>query len=158
AESTAAGVEPPPPGPAFTPVDPETLAQGLSGAALPDLLTLPSPPTALGVTPAATAPRELLRASILHGYDVTRPLVGTSHQSDIPVGLRLTPLDYLGITYNTTVSPEQREIRGLATGILIREPWWTPSSVVRNFQSPTTLSLSYRFIQSDVNRTVPTRP
>jgi len=37
----------------------------------------------------------------------------------------------------------------------VREPWWTPPSIVRNFQSPTTVGLSYRFIQSDVNRSAP---
>jgi len=158
AESAAPAAESAPPAPSFTPVDPETLPQGLSASALPDLVSPPAPPPAPGVPAIATAPRELLRASILHGYDVSRPLVGQSHQSDIDMGLRLTPLDYLGITYNTTVSAEQHEIRGLSTGLVVREPWWTPPSTVRNFQSPTTLGISYRFIQSDVNRAAPTRP
>src|SRR5206468_1187804 len=105
--------------------------------------------------PAPTAPRELVRASILHGYDLSRPLVGPSHASDIDVGVRLTPLDYLGLAYNTTVGVEQREIRGLSTGLFVREPWWTPPSIVRNFQSPTTLGISYRFIPCDVNRSAP---
>jgi len=151
AESSAAAT------PAPAPIDPETLPQGLSAAALPDFVGPPAPPAAPGgAPPAATAPRELVRASILHGYDVSRPLVGASHASDIDVGVRLTPLDYLGLTYNTTVGVEQREIRGLSTGLLLREPWWTPPSIVRNFQSPTTIGLSYRFIQSDVNRSAPT--
>ena len=150
AESAAAAAPPP------APVDVETLPQGLSAAALPDVVGPPAPPPAAGeAPPAATAPRELVRASILHGYDVSRPLVGSSHASDIDVGLRFTPLDYLGLTYNTTVGVEQREIRGLSTGILMREPWWTPPSIVRNFQSPTTIGISYRFIRSDVNRSAP---
>ncbi len=150
AESTAAAA------PAPVPVDPETLPQGLSAGALPDFVGPPAPPAAAGgAPPAAAAPRELVRASILHGYDLSRPLVGNSHASDIDVGVRLTPLDYLGLTYNTTVSVEQREIRGLSTGIFMREPWWTPPNIVRNFQSPTTIGLSYRFVQSDVNRSAP---
>src|SRR5439155_1319294 len=150
AESPAAAA------PAPVPVDPETLPQGLSAGALPDFVGPPVPPAAAGgAPPAAAAPRELVRASILHGYDLSRALVGNSHASDIDLGVRLTPLDYLGFTYNTTVSVEQREIRGLSTGIFMREPWWTPPNIVRNFQSPTTIGLSYRFVQSDVNRSAP---
>ncbi len=153
AESTAAAT------PAPAPIDPETLPQGLSAAALPDFVGPPPPPAAPGgAPPAATAPRELVRASILHGYDLSRPLVGDSHASDVDVGIRLTPLDYVGLTYNTTVGIEQREIRGLSTGLFLREPWWTPPSIVRNFQSPTTIGISYRFIQSDVNRGAPAPP
>src|SRR5439155_15419738 len=118
AESSAAAA------PAPAPIDPETLPQGLSAAALPDFVGPPPPAAPGGAPPAATAPRELVRASILHGYDVSRPLVGASHASDIDVGVRLTPLDYLGLTYNTTVGVEQREISGLSTGLLLREPWW----------------------------------
>ncbi|HUE30293.1 MAG TPA: LPS assembly protein LptD, partial [Verrucomicrobiae bacterium] len=153
AESSAATAGPAPAAPA--PVDPETLPQGLSAGALPDFVG-PPPPAAPGAAPpAATAPRELVRASILHGYDISRPLVGDSHASDIDVGVRVAPLDYLGLTYNTTVGIEQREIRGLSTGLFLREPWYTPPSVVRNFQSPTTVGISYRFIQNDVNRSTP---
>src|SRR5207249_5183571 len=136
--------------------DPGPRPQGLSAGGRPAFWGPPVPPAAAGgAPPAAAAPRELVRASILHGYDLSRPLVGNSHASDIDVGVRLTPLDYLGLTYNTTVSVEQREIRGLSTGIFVREPWWTPPNIVRNFQSPTTIGLSYRFVQSHGNRSAP---
>src|SRR5207245_4533606 len=118
AESSAAAT------PAPAPIDPETLPQGLSAAALPDFVGPPAPAAAPGgAPPAATAPRELVRASILHGYDVSRPLVGASHASDIDVGVRLTPLDYLGLTYTTTVGVDQHEIRALSPAPPTPEPW-----------------------------------
>jgi len=111
----------------------------------------PAPPAtaAGGPTPAA---RELARASVLHGYDLSRDLVGTSHQSDVDFGLRLTPVDYLGFTYNATVSLEQQSLRGLAVGVFGREPGWRPPSLVRNYQGATTVGLSYRFIDENVNQ------
>jgi hypothetical protein len=39
-------------------------------------------------------------------------------------------------------------------GGLLREPWWAPANLVRNYQSPSTLGLSYRFIEKSVNRDV----
>src|SRR5207244_1392999 len=128
-------------------VDPETLPQGLSADAVPAFVGPPTPPTPEAPTPAA---RELARASIVHGYDISRPLVGTSHASDIDFGLRLSPLDYLGLSYNTTVGVEDSAIRGMSAGVLFREPWWRPPSVLKNFQSPTTIGLSYRFIEENV--------
>src|SRR6185295_4582047 len=85
--------------------DPDILPQGLPLEAVPVVVGPPAPGTpAPGAT---TAPRELARATVLHGYDVSRTLVGDSHQSDVDFGIRVTPVDYLGMTYNTTVSLEQ---------------------------------------------------
>lgn len=142
--------KPEPPAEGEPRVDPDTLAQGLSAAAIPAFVGPPPPPALPGTV--QTPPRELARASILHGYDVSRTLVGKSHQSDIDLGLRLTPLDYLGIAYNTTVSAEQSKLRGMSVGIFGREPSWTPERLVGNFQSPTTVGVSYRFIDQNVNR------
>src|SRR5439155_1571431 len=92
-----------PAGGAREPVEAETLAQGLPAAAVPDFVGPPAPPspTAPAEAPAAP-PRELVRASVLHGYDISRPIAGTSHASDTDLGLRLTPVDYLGLSYNAT--------------------------------------------------------
>jgi len=100
------------------------------------------------------AARELARASILHGYDVSRELVGASHQSDVDLGLRVTPLDYLGLSYNTTVSLADSVVRGLSVGGFVREPWWQATPGTRSFQSPSTLGISYRFIEKNVNQGV----
>jgi hypothetical protein len=134
------------------PVDQETLAQGLPAAAVPEFVG-PPPPPAAGPPPAPPA-RELARATILHGYDLSRPLVGDSHQSDVDIGLRLTPVDYLGMAYNTTVSLEESALRGFTVGFFAREPRWVPPTLLRTLQNPTTLGVSYRFIESGVNRSV----
>jgi hypothetical protein len=96
-------------------------------------------------------PRELARASILHGYDISRPLVGESHASDIDLGLRLTPLDWLAFSSNTTVSAQQSTVRGVSIGVVGHE-LWQPASVLRNFQSPTTFGISYRFVENGVDQ------
>src|SRR5262249_1116988 len=114
AEATAHQAEP---APAPT-VDPDTLPQGLSAAAVPALGGHRAPPAPGPPLPAA---RELARISVLHGYDLSRPLVGDSHASDIDFGLRLTPLDYLGLSYNTTVSAQEGALRGTNVGLLVRE-------------------------------------
>lgn len=147
-KETAAAAEIGPP----VPPDLETLPQGLSVQALPDFVGPPAPP-GVGQPPAAP-PRELLRASILHGYDISRPLVGRSHASDIDLGLRLTPTDYLGMTGNSTLSAEQSTVRGFSIGTYLREPWWQPPSAIGNYQSPTTAGISYRFVEQSVNQGV----
>jgi len=144
------GETPEPPAEGEPRVDPNIIAQGLSVDAIPAFVGPPPPPAAKGAV--QTPPRELMRASILHGYDVSRTLVGTSHLSDIDLGIRLTPLDYLGLSYNTTVSAEQSKLRGMSIGIFGREPSWTPERIVGNYQSPTTIGVSYRFIDQNVNR------
>jgi hypothetical protein len=63
----------------------------------------------------------------------------------------VTPVDWLGMTYNTTVSAEQRKVRGLSAGLFVRDPTWAPPTP-RSFQSATTFALSYRFIEKSVNR------
>src|SRR5207245_10623340 len=131
---------------ASVPVDPAILPQGLSANALPTFVGPPAPPGGAGA-PAVPAARELARASILHGYDVSRELVGTSHQSDVDLGLRLTPLDYLGLAYNSTVSLADSTVRGLSIGGFVREPWWQAAPGPRSFQSPSTLGISYRLIE-----------
>jgi LPS-assembly protein len=127
---------------------PENTAQGLSADVLP--MGPPAPP-ARGAAPAAAPPRELVRASILNGYDVSRELVGDSHLSDVDLGLRVTPVDWLGLTYTSTLGTQDASLRGLATGVLLREPGYTPGP--RGLQSATSVALSYRFIESGVNQT-----
>jgi LPS-assembly protein len=130
------------------------LPAGLSRELLPEIVGPPVPRPAAGVTPA---PRELLRASVLQGYDVSRRIVDDSHLSDVDLGLRLTPLDWLGLTYNATASIKDSTVRGMAAGISAREPWWTPSSSAR-YQMASSVAVSYRFIENNVNRLDPSDP
>ena len=148
-EATGAGTSAVAPG-----VDPRTLPQGLPLNALPSFMSR----TRGGPN---AAPRELLRASVLHGYDVSRSLVRDSHLSDVDLGLQLTPVDYLGVTYNTTVSLEERVLRGFTTGIFLREPWWSTYSLLalRGLQTASTVGVAYRFIEKNTNRELdPTSP
>jgi lipopolysaccharide assembly outer membrane protein LptD (OstA) len=136
---------------------PETvLPAGLSRDTVPQFVGPPAPRVAAGggVTPP---PRELVRATVLHGYDISRRLVSDSHFSDIDLGIRLTPMDWLGLSYNATASIESSEVRGQAAGIVVREPWFTPSPLAR-YQTASTLAVSYRFIENDVNRLQPGDP
>jgi LPS-assembly protein len=126
------------------------LPAGLSRDTVP-LFVGPPTPARPGAAPATPASRELIRASVLHGYDVSRRLVGDSHLSDIDLGIRLTPMDWLGLSYNATASIESSEVRGQAAGVVVREPWFTPSPLAR-YQTASTLAVSYRFIENDVNR------
>jgi len=144
-----------PAGGAREPVEAETLAQGLPAAAVPDFVGPPAPPspTAPAEAPAAP-PRELVRASVLHGYDISRPIAGTSHASDTDLGLRLTPVDYLGLSYNATVNLERSAVRGQSIGLFLREPWWTAPTLVRNYQTATTVGISYRVVEGSANRDV----
>jgi len=135
-------------------VDAQTLPQGLP------LNTLPTFMSRTRGGPNAP-PRELLRASVLHGYDISRSLVRDSHLSDVDFGLQLTPVDYLGLTYNTTVSLEEKVLRGFTTGMYLREPWFSTTSLaaLRSLQSASTVGVAYRFIEKNVNRSLnPTGP
>jgi LPS-assembly protein len=131
------------------------LPAGLSRDTVPAFVGPPAPRAgAAAVTPA---PREILQASVLQGYDVSRALVGDSHLSDVDLGLRLTPFDWLGLSYNATASVEDSEVRGMAAGVVAKEPWWTPSAYAR-YQMASTIGVSYRFVENNVNRLDPSDP
>ncbi|HZP41388.1 MAG TPA: LPS assembly protein LptD [Candidatus Binatia bacterium] len=99
-------------------------------------------------------PRELFRASILQGYDVTRELAGTSHLSDTDLLLRLTPVPGIGLGYDTTFSVEDQSVRAINAGLQLSEPWRPPTSTLRTYQAPTSLSLGYHFIPENVDREI----
>ena len=141
---------------AGAPVDPDALAQGLSADALPG--TGAQPAAVAGAGPPTGPSRELLRASIVQGFDVSRQLVGPSHLSDVDVGFRASPVDYLSLSYNTTVNLEHPAIRGVAVGTVLREPWWTPPTQRLNYQSPSSIGISYRFVEQNVNQGIHHNP
>ena len=139
-------------------IDHDAIAPGIPSLAIPDFVGPPAPPAPpTKGTPPPPAPREILRASILQGYDISRELVGSSHLSDVDLGLRVLPVDYLALSYNATVNVEDSTLRGQAVGLVVREPWWTPSRLAR-YQTATTIGVGYRFVEQNVNRLNPSSP
>ncbi len=118
-------------------------------------------PPAPGAPPSAPPrgpARELLRVSLLQGYDVSRALVGASHASDLDVNVRMNPLAYLALGYDGTIGVEDRSVRGLATYMTVREPSWV-ARPIREYQGPSSLTIGYRFIEPNVNADIdPTSP
>jgi LPS-assembly protein len=108
------------------------------------------PPEAMAATPPPQPTRELLRASILHGYDVSRKIVDDSHLTDVDLGLRFTPADFLGLSYNATWDFADNDVVGQTVGVVLREPWWTPPPG-NTFQGPTTIGVAYNFVKDNVN-------
>lgn len=145
------------------PAPAETDEDDWTGAGSGDDDEAPTPAAAAATRAAPT--RELLRLNVRHGFDVSRDDVNTdSHLANLDLGLRLTPLDWLAFTYEASVNVAARPRPAVSAadserpGALaaqsfrldVREPGWVPST--RNvFQSPSMLSLSYRFIEENVN-------
>jgi hypothetical protein len=96
-------------------------------------------------------PRELLRFSLLHGYDVSREVVNDSHASDIDLALRLTPVRFGGLGYSATVSFQDRRLIGQSVGLFLREPW-TPPAGLEDLQQPSMLVAAYRFVTENASR------
>jgi len=99
--------------------------------------------------PVRAAPRELLRASVLHGVDTSRDLTNGRQTSDLDLALRFTPTASLGLAYRTTLSVDDGSVLGQWLGISLREPTDSTSWAVG--QAPTGLRLGYRFVDADVN-------
>jgi LPS transport system D/LptA/(LptD N-terminal domain) LPS transport protein len=100
---------------------------------------------------ATPAVREILRASVTHGYDLSRALVGASHASDIDVGARLSPLPWVSFKYDATLSLERGRVRGQTVGLAIREPNYKPPGT-RALQLPAQFDVRYGFIADEVNK------
>src|SRR5262249_3263676 len=112
----------------------------------PNFVGPPAPPP----TPAAVPPRELLRGSITNGWDVSRQISPPSHFANLDLGLRLTPIDYLALSYAGSVDPIQGKIAAQTYAMVLREPNYVAPA--RNpFQSPTTIGISYRIVEENVN-------
>jgi LPS-assembly protein len=99
----------------------------------------------------ARPPRELVRLSLLHGYDVSREVVNDSHASDVDLALRLTPVRYGGLGYSATVSFKDRKLVGQSVGLFLREPW-TPPAGLEDLQQPSTFVAAYRFVTENASR------
>jgi len=98
---------------------------------------------------APEAPREILRADVLHGVDTARELTNGRNTSDLDLGLRLTPTSGTGLAYRTTIDVDGGNVLGQWLGLAIREP--TDSSGWAAGQAPSGLRVAYRFVDADVN-------
>jgi hypothetical protein len=95
--------------------------------------------------------------SLLQGYDVSRELTGTSHLSDIDGQVRVTPLDWVGLSYNTTFDVNSAKTLARSVGVVLREPWWSPPPGRPSFQSASSVGVAYRFVAQNVNSDLPGR-
>jgi hypothetical protein len=105
-----------------------------------------------GSPPPTPPARELIRASVMHGYDVSRPLVGTSHLSDVDMGLRIFPTDALVLSWAATANFQDGSLRGQTGGVTWRETSWKPPNPAHSFQSPSLLSVNYVFVANSKDR------
>lgn len=130
-------------------IDPDTIPQGLPAAAVPPFGKSRAKPGQPIVTGAS---RELVRLSLLQGYDVSREISGSSHLSDVDGLVRVTPVDWLGFSYNNTVNVEQGKMLAQTVGVVLREPGWSPPPGRPSFQSASSIGISYRFVASALNQ------
>ena len=130
-------------------IDPDTIPQGLPAAAIPPFA---SRRDSRSDKPAVTgAARELVRASLLQGYDISRKLSEDSHFSAIDAQVRVTPVDWMGFSYNTTVDIDAGRMLAQSVGVVLREPWWHPPAGRPSFQSPSSIGVAYRVVADDLN-------
>ena len=95
--------------------------------------------------------REVFRATLTHGYDFSRRLVGRSHASDVDIGVQMSPLSWLSFRYDATVSLQQHDVRGQTVALSVREPQYLPPGS-QGLQLPMQLALRYAFIENEVNK------
>jgi lipopolysaccharide assembly outer membrane protein LptD (OstA) len=107
-------------------------------------------PPAPSTIPAATPATELLRGSITSGWDVSREISPPSHFANVDLGLRFTPVDYVGLSYAGSLEPISGKLAAQTYAMVLKEPHYVPPPH-NVFQSPTTVGVSYRFVGENVN-------
>jgi lipopolysaccharide assembly outer membrane protein LptD (OstA) len=107
-------------------------------------------PPAPSTTPAAAPATELLRGSITSGWDVSREISPPSHFANVDLGLRFTPVDYLGLSYAGSLEPISGKMAAQTYAMVLKEPRYVPPPN-NMFQSPTTVGVSYRIVEANVN-------
>jgi hypothetical protein len=130
-------------------IDPDVVPQGLPAAAIPPVGRPAKNPKPAAAVPSVLATRELLRWSILHGYDISRTLTGDSHFSNIDSQLRFAPIDWAGASYTTSIDVNQGKALAHTVGLVVRDPTWAAPTDRPSFQVPTTIGIAYRFVAAD---------
>src|SRR5262249_18700620 len=112
-----------------------------------------SPPSADGTPPAAipaTPTRELLRLAVRNGFDPSREINTDSHLANLDLGLRFNPLDYLSVSYDTSVNLVGGMVDAQNATVAFYEPGYV-QPLYNTFQQRSQIVLSYRFVEQDVN-------
>ena len=107
-----------------------------------------------------TEVRELARFSVLHAYDIGRPLDASGrHISDVDLYARLTPLPYTTFTYESTYDVERGEAESSRIGLYLSDPrpLPAPAPLLKFLQRQTNLGLSYRTVSGDLLKEVDAR-
>lgn len=98
-------------------------------------------------TPVADI-REMARLKLALSYDVDKERKGGDTLSDLDIGLRLTPLDYLALGFDTGLNPGPWQVTQAAVVFSITDPRPITRRVLdRDFMRPNQLDMSYRFIR-----------
>jgi hypothetical protein len=71
-----------------------------------------------------------------------------SHLANLDLGLRISPLTYLTLSYGASYDVVGGQLAAQNVGLSLFEPNYVPSSP---FQSPSALNLAYRFVEQNVN-------
>ncbi len=92
--------------------------------------------------------REMGRLRLALSYDIDRERKGGDSLSDLDMNLRITPLDYLALGFDTGLNPGPWQVTQAAVLFSILDPRPLTRRVLdRDFMQPNRLDLGYRFIR-----------
>jgi LPS-assembly protein len=109
---------------------------------------------------AQTEVRELARFSVLHAYNLGRPIDTTGKRvSDVDVSARVTPLPYMTFTYDSTVDVERGHAVSTHVGAYLSDPRPIPSPapLLQFLQRQTNIGISYRTVSGNLLKEIDTR-
>jgi len=107
-----------------------------------------------------TEVRELARFSVLHAYDIVRPVDATGrHVSDLDLSARLTPLPYTTFTYDSTVDVERGQTVSTQASAYLSDPrpLPPPAPLLKFLQRQTNVGVSYRAVNGNILKEINTR-
>jgi len=94
--------------------------------------------------------REMGNLRLALSYDIDKERKGGDSLSDLDMNLRLTPMDYLALGFDTGLNPGPWQVSQAAVLFSLLDPRPLARRVLdRDFMRPNQLDLSYRFIRRD---------
>lgn len=100
--------------------------------------------------PGIGAIREMGRLRLALSYDIDKERNGGDSLSDLDMNLRLTPIDYFTLRFDTGLNPGPWQLSQAAVGFLLSDPRPLDRRVLdRDFKRPNQLGVIYRFIRED---------
>jgi LPS-assembly protein len=92
--------------------------------------------------------RELGKVTVGLSYDLDKERKGGDSLSDLDMHLRVTPLDYLALGFDTGLNPGPWQVRQAAVLLSVLDPRPLTRRVLdSDFMRPSSLDLTYRFIR-----------